>query len=166
MIAKYLDLIDKKNFKNLYLFLFLTLISIFFEFISISLVPLFVSILVDPQNNQLLNIPYFEIFSGFEKYYSKNNILFFASLLIAGFVIKNLITLFTIVYEANIHSKLKRAVMRNLYKKYLYMPYENIKKYNVSTILRNIEPEVTKLFQSFFSILKFIKDFTLLLFSV
>lgn len=161
MIAKYLNLIDKKNFKSLYLFLFLTLISIFFEFISISLVPLFVSILLDPQNNQLLNIPYFKIFSGFEKYYSKNNILFFASLLIAGFVIKNLITLFTIVYEANIHSKLKRAVMRNLYKKYLYMPYENIKRYNVSTILRNIEPEVTKLFQSFFSILKFIKDFTL-----
>ena len=158
MIKKFLEVFDKKySYQLIYLSLLNTL-SIFFEVLSIALVPIFVASLINP------DIYNFQQFFGYLDFLNlksiniEENILFFAALIIIGFLIKSLIVLFLVVYEENLSSRMKRDLMYRLYSYYINAPFSYIKLYNTSEILRNLFHETTKIKNSFFILIKFIKD--------
>ena len=67
-----------------------------------------------------------------------------------------------IFYQAALKKKFNYYLKKKFLKLYIFAPFETIKTYNTSEILRNTDTEVQNYVTNFFNILKFSKDFLLL----
>ena len=155
-------LITYKEKINLIILGFFLLISTFVEIISIATLPIFVSILMDPEYmiNKASNI--FD--TSFLLEYSKNDLLINGSFLIfILFLIKNSLIAYINFYNGNIHRRIKSELAKNLFKKYIFASYEYHISKNPSEIIRNTSVEIEKVLKFLFSYIMIFKEVLILI---
>ena len=159
-MKNYINLLTKENNKHLILFIILNMILVFAETFSIALIPLFIDFVV---SSEPILPKYFSFFKKFLNSENKNNLLNFGIIFFTIiFLIKNLFYMSVIFYQAALKKKFNYYLKKKFLKLYIFAPFETIKTYNTSEILRNTDTEVQNYVTNFFNILKFSKDFLLL----
>ena len=159
-MKNYLNLLTKENKKHLILFIVLNMILVFAETFSIALIPLFIDFVV---SSEPLLPKYFSFFKNFINSENKDNLLNYGIIFFSIiFLIKNLFYLSVVFYQAALKRKFNNYLKKKFLKLYIFAPFETMKSYNTSEILRNTDTEVQNYVTNFFDILKFSKDFLLL----
>jgi len=159
-MKNYLNLLTKDNNKHLILFVILNMILVLAETFSIALIPLFIDFVISSEPILPKYILFFEKFLNSE---NKNDLLNFGIIFFTIiFLIKNFLYMSVVFYQAALKKKFNHYLKRKFLKLYIFAPFETMKSYNTSEILRNTDTEVQNYVTNFFSILKFSKDFLLL----
>ena len=129
--------------KNLSLFILLIVLSILsavVELFSITLVPIFISSLID-----------FKSFLGFlpkilstyaTDFDEKTIVITSALIIIIAFILKSSLVFSVIYLELSLFKKIYLTSSEGLFKKYILEPYTNHIKRNKSEIIRNLNEEV------------------------
>ena len=159
-MKNYLNLLTKENKKHLILFIVLNIILVFAETFSIALIPLFIDFIIS-SNPILPNyIGFFETFLATKNKAELINLCIIFFLII--FCIKNFFYISVIIYQASLKKKFNLYLKKKFLSLYIFAPFEIMKAYNSSEILRNTDTEAQNYVTNFFNILKFSKDFVLL----
>ncbi len=162
-MKNYINLIAKENNNHIVLFIILNMVLVLAETISIAVIPLFIDFVV---SSEPILPNYFNFFKDFLNPTNKDNLLNFGIIFfIIIFFIKNFFYLSVVFYQASLKKKFNYYLKRKFLRLYMSAPFETMKSYNTSEILRNTDTEVQNYVTNFFNILKFSKDF-LLLFSI
>ena len=159
-MKNYIKLLTKENSKHIILFIILNIILVLAETFSIALIPLFIDFIV---SSEPILPKYFSFFN--DSFDSENKdsllnlgIIFFTII----FFVKNFFYLSVVFYQASLKKKFNYYLKRKFLGLYIFAPFETMKSYNTSEILRNTDTEVQNYVSNFFNILKFSKDFLLL----
>ena len=159
-MKNYINLLTRDNNKHLILFIILNMILVFTETFSIALIPLFIDFVISPEP---ILPNYFTFFENFLDAKDKNNLLNFGIIFFTAiFLIKNFFYMLVIFYQASLKKKFNYYLKKKFLKLYIFAPFETMKTYNTSEILRNTDTEAQNYVTNFFDILKFSKDFLLL----
>lgn len=154
---------NKDNQKQIILFIFLNVFLVSAEIIAIGAIPLFIDVFVNP--NPILPT-YFKVFKNLAEIKDNTEIVFFSIIFFTFiFFIKNFLYVTIVYFQASLKKKFNFYLKKKLLKIYLHAPFENMKSYNSSEILRNTDTETQNYVTNFFNILKFSKDI-LLFFSI
>lgn len=160
-MKNYLNLITNENKSHIALFILLNVILVLAETISIALIPLFIDFTISA-TPILPN--YFEFFEKFISTKNKDQLINFCIIFFTiVFLIKNFFYISVIYYQASLKKKFNLFLKKKFLKLYIFAPFEIIKSYNSSEILRNTDTEAQNYVTNFFNILKFSKDFVLLI---
>ena len=159
-MKNYINLIVKENSNHIILFIILNMILVLAETVSIALIPLFIDFVV---SSEPILPNYFTFFKDFLDSENKDNLLNFGIIFFTIiFFIKNFFYLSVVFYQASLKKKFNYYLKRKFLRLYIFAPFETMKSYNTSEILRNTDTEVQNYVTNFFNILKFSKDFLLL----
>ena len=152
-IYKNLKSRDKRFFEIL---IFLNTILFFFEFSSLSSVPLFVASIINPEftkEKMIIIFNYLNIKSNFS---NTDLQIFFGILTISLFFIK-IFFVFTTFINAKFFKNYKVNLSKNIFNYYLEIPYEDFVKENPSKLTRTVSEDVQGSFQylnSFFTLIR------------
>lgn len=145
-LKKILTLFNKREQKKLLLLFFMMIIAAIFETVGIGLIVPFVNIITSPeviQEQAILNYLY-ETFN----FQSTTAFLIFAVIiLLLVFVIKNLYLLLFHYAQYRVILNQQVKLSRNLLREYLIKPYTFHLQRNTADLLRNVNGEVSKVFQ-------------------
>ncbi|MCE7792677.1 ABC transporter ATP-binding protein/permease [Salipaludibacillus sp. CUR1] len=145
-IKKILRLFNKREKKKLILLFIMMVIAAIFETIGIGLIVPFVSIITNPEVVQEQAIlSYLYVTMNFQS--TSAFLIFAVIILLVVFILKNLyLLLFHYVqYRVILNQQVKLS--RNLLKEYLIKPYTFHLQRNTADLLRNVNGEVSKVFQ-------------------
>ncbi|MFE7060540.1 ABC transporter ATP-binding protein [Sutcliffiella sp. NPDC057660] len=145
-IKMLLNLFDKKEKKKLIIILMMMVIAASLETIGIGMIVPFVGIITNPEvikEQTLLN----NIYSFFNFPSTSVFIIFSVIILLAIFIVKNsyLLLFNYIQYRVILNQQVK--LQSKLFKEYLTKPYTFHLDRNTSTLLRNVNGEVSRVFQ-------------------
>ena len=160
-MKNYLNLLTKENKKHLILFIVLNIILVFAETFSIALIPLFIDFIISSDPILPNYIGFFETFLATKNKAELINLCIIFFLII--FFIKNFFYISVIIYQASLKKKFNLYLKKKFLSLYIFAPFEIMKAYNSSEILRNTDSEAQNYVTNFFNILKFSKDFVLLI---
>ncbi len=168
-MEKFTNLVSGGNKKSIIIFVILNIILVFFETLSIALIPLVIDFVVSAKP---LLPQYLTPISYFLDSIDKKDTLLYASIfIIILFLIKNFYVLSLNYYREILSLKFRYDLKKKFFNLYIRAPFEIINSYNSSQILRNTEDETDEYVSNFFQILHLFKDlflflsiFTLLLF--
>lgn len=152
---------EKLNFVLLSLFL---LISTFIEIISIATLPIFVSILMNPEYMISKASNFFDV-NFLLSYTDKELLINGSSLIFVVFLIKNSLIGYINYFNGTIHKRVKSELAKKLFKKYIFASYEYHMSKNSSEIIRNTSQEVDKAIRFLFSYIMMFKE-AMILFSI
>ncbi|MGG0177989.1 ABC transporter ATP-binding protein [Gottfriedia acidiceleris] len=145
-LSKLLMLFNKKEKKKLIILFIMMIVAAVFETIGIGAIFPFVGILTDPkviEEQSILSFLY-----NFFHFNSINGFIVFAGIaLLSIFFIKNIYLLFFNYIQVRVILNQQVRLSRSLFKEYLTKPYVFHLQRNTSELLRNINSEITKLFQ-------------------
>ena len=139
MIENLKLLLDKK-FYYFILLIFGMIISSIIELFSITLVPVFISSLIDFES--FLNFLPNEIHNFVQKFDETSIIIFSAIFIIFSFFIKSLIVYLVIYFELKLFRDIYLILSNKLFQKYIIETYSEHIKRNKSEIIRNLNEEV------------------------
>ncbi|UOR13782.1 ABC transporter ATP-binding protein [Halobacillus amylolyticus] len=143
---KLLMLFNKREKKKLIALFFMMIVAALFETIGIGLIVPFVGIVTNPgqiQDQAVLSYLY-ELFN-FES--STEFIIFSVGGLLAVFILKNLYLLFFQYSQFRVILNQQVKLSRQLFQEYLKKPYTFHLQRNTADLLRNVNGEVSKVFQ-------------------
>ena len=122
MNIKIFSLLNKKKKFELKLIFFLSSIYFFLEFASLSSIPVFVGILINPELilKKVENLTNLEIIGT---YSNSDYQMFFAALVIFLFIIKNLYLVLITIYESGFLQRFKISISNKLFNFYAKLPY-------------------------------------------
>ena len=164
MLGKLKIIINDKNdiFKLSIIFIG-SLLAAVSEIISISSIPAFVTLLVDPQlfQNKLSN--YIDI-SFLTNIPNGELILFGGIFLTIIFFAKNLLYTILIYYQCSVIRDLNLKLTNRLYKLYLYAPYFIHLKMNNAELVRNIISETSQVISTVLKVVTLFRELLVLLF--
>lgn len=136
------------------------MILVFAETFSIALIPLFIDFVI---SSEPILPNYISFFKDFLSSENKDDLLNFGIIFFTIiFLIKNFFYMSVVFYQAALKKKFNHYLKRKFLGLYIFSPFETMKSYNTSEILRNTDTEVQNYVTNFFDILKFSKDFLLL----
>ncbi|SEP67534.1 ABC-type multidrug transport system, ATPase and permease component [Virgibacillus subterraneus] len=145
-IKKLLQFFNKREKKKLLILLFMMIVAALFETVGIGLIVPFVGIVTDPaiiQEQAILTYIY-ELFN----FQSETNFIVFSVItLLAIFVLKNLYLLLFNYAQFRVILNQQVKLSRNLFREYLTKPYTFHLQRNTADLLRNVNGEVSKVFQ-------------------
>lgn len=144
-LGKAINILEKKlQFKLKKIIFFNSLIFIF-EFISLSILPLFASALIDIKftKKKISNLFSFESIDNFD---DTQIINYLGALAVLFFILKNLYYFFIIKYQANFFSQMKKSLSQEIFLKYIYLPYEKFIMENSSILVRNLISEIQSVY--------------------
>lgn len=140
-IFKNFNFLGEKAKKKLLFIFFLNFIIFFLEFFSLVSIPIFATVIVDPNIlvSKLEN--YFEIYSLwiFKEYSLIAIVSFFVFI---SFLIKNLFLIFLTYYQGNFFRQIKIMLSEKLFNNYINAPYTYHLTSNPSEISRNVSAEI------------------------
>ena len=147
MIKKLSNILSAKELKKFKLVLILNFLMFILETLSIISIPLFASVLIDPEivlQKISIYLP-----ESYFLYIDTSNILYISSIfVITSFLLKNSFLLFLLYFQGHFFKDIKINISRKLFNYYVYLPYlEHVEK-NPSTLARNITNE-TQLLNSY-----------------
>ncbi|WP_204412447.1 ABC transporter ATP-binding protein [Bacillus tianshenii] len=143
---KIMDLFNKSEKKKLMILLLMMIIAAIFETIGIGMVVPFVGIVTNPsiiQDQDILSY----IYSTFNFSSTTTFVLFSVVMLLTIFIMKNLYLLFFNYMQYRVILNQQVKLQRELFNEYLTKPYTFHLNRNTSTLLRNVNGEVSKVFQ-------------------
>lgn len=158
---KFIQLLSKDNKNSVIIFIVLNIILVFFETLSIAIIPLIIDFVI---SEKPLLPEYWSLIDNFYVRSSKNNLILYASIFIVFlFISKNIYILGLVYYQETLKAKFRSDLKKIFFTMYLSAPFEIINSYNSSKILRNTDQETSSYVSNFFLILKIFKDFFLFL---
>ncbi len=136
-----IQITGKKNFVHLIFLSFLLIILSLFEFVGVGAIPVFMSIILDPQIlASKIDIPFIvDYINSSEK---GNLILISSAFLVIVFLIKNLFYVFIIYYQGQLTKKIKLYLSIKVYKKYLNLDYLSLIEKNSAVLIRSLTNDV------------------------
>ncbi len=138
----------------------LILISVFLETLSISFVVPTVTVLLDPTSSSEYVDFVLEIFPNLESRYFT---IYFISLLLLLFAIKNLVYAFLIFKKADLINNFNLSLSNLLYLKYMNLNYKYLSNIETSKILRNVTNEASLTVSSVNQLLTLLLEFSVLI---
>ncbi|WP_226038119.1 ABC transporter ATP-binding protein [Aquibacillus saliphilus] len=145
-LLKLLTLFNKSEKKKLLILFFMMIVAAIFETIGIGLIVPFVGIITNPDIIQEQAILSF-LYQVFNFQSTKAFIVFSVVLLLTIFVMKNLYLLLFNYAQFKVILNQQVKLSSILFKEYLTKPYSFHLQRNTADLLRNINGEVSKLFQ-------------------
>lgn len=145
-LTKLLNLFNKREKKKLIILFFMMIVAALFETIGIGLIVPFVGIVTDPaiiQEQAILSYIY-DLFN-FES--TTTFIIFSVITLLTVFILKNLYLLLFNYTQFRVILNQQVKLSRTLFKEYLTKPYTFHLQRNTADLLRNVNGEVSKVFQ-------------------
>lgn len=150
-------LLEKKLLIYLYFLLPILTISIFLEILGLSMVPLLITAISNPDHvlEILKNInfyPFLELVIFLESSSKIKFIVIFTTLFGFIFIIKNILSIIIVYYENWLSMKIKISMTTRLAKFYFFAPYIFHLQYTSSQLIRNLNHEtkvVGEYFKSF-----------------
>ena len=149
MLLKFNLILGKKKINNIIIFIFLNLIYLFLEFLSLASLPIFVSFIIDP------NIVLGKLNFYLQNYYLsdlnfQSQLLVLSILIIVIFLLKNLFLIFIAYLQNNFLKKIKVDLSEKFFSFYINSPYLYHVNNNPSKLSRNISDEIQGLYTYFF----------------
>ena len=167
MKISFFQLFTIKEKISLIMLLIFNIFATSLELISLSTIPLFITVIIDPANIKL--IPFFGFFLEeiiILKKLDYESILFYSSVsLLFVFLVKNLFLFFLILFETQILKNLKISYGLKLFKSYVTQPIHFHLTNSQSKLIRNIQLEASKAVSVIFLYINILKEF-LFLFAV
>ena len=154
---------DKKDIWKIFAIFIGSLLAAISEVISISSIPLFVTLLIDPELFQTKLSDYVDI-SFLFNLEVKQLILFGGIFLTAIFVIKNLFLMILIFFQSKVIRDLNVKLTDRLYKLYLFAPYFIHLKKNNAELVRNIIGETSQVISIILKVVTLFREFLVLTF--
>ena len=154
----YKKFLNRNNFNNLKINIFLSLINTILETISIATLPLLLGLLINTNLNLEKYIPFNS--NIFDKFYNLNNtdkILIAIIFITIIFIIKICFTFLVIYRENKMTVDISLDISRNFFNHYINSSYLHISKKKVSEILRNIGTETGRIgnwFKNYFIVFR------------
>ncbi|WP_405196550.1 ABC transporter ATP-binding protein [Virgibacillus necropolis] len=145
-VKKILSLFNKREKKKLLILFFMMIIAALFETVGIGLIIPFVGIVTNPsiiQEEAILS----NIYDLFNFQSTTSFIIFSVALLLTTFVLKNLYLLLFNYAQFRVILNQQVKLSRDLFKEYLIKPYTFHLQRNTADLLRNVNGEVSKVFQ-------------------
>lgn len=143
---KLMRLFNRKEKKKLLVIFFMMIIAAVFETMSIGIILPFVGILTKPEiiQEQMILSQIYDIF----KFESTNGFILMAVVvLIAVFIVKNIYLLFFNYLQLKVVLNQEVKLSSRLFKEYLTKPYTFHLQRNTAELLRNVNGEVSNVFQ-------------------
>ena len=146
---KFINFFIRDNKNKLFFYLFINFINILLEILGLSVFLLLIVTLID-SNNGIQILDYFQ--------FLKNNITYTLLLLLFLFFLKTLFQIFCLFYQKKIEIDFQKKIFFELYKKYLFLDFEDSSKTNSIVKLRYLTSETKSVVLFFSSILKIITE--------
>ena len=140
LYKKIIYLLDNKQKNFLYIILFLSIIGVFLEIVSVGAVFPFLGFLIDDRNagSSLENL-----ISNYFNFSGKNEAVIVISLIFLFiFLIKNTFLIFLQWISSRFALNLETNLSKRLYEHYLRLPYLDHLNKNSATLIRNIKDEI------------------------
>lgn len=154
---------DKKDIWKIVIIFIGSLLAAISEIISISSIPLFVTLLIDPELFQSKILDYVEI-SFLINLENSELILFGGIFLTVIFIIKNLFLIILTFFQTKVIKDLNVKLTDKLYKLYLYAPYFIHLKKNNAELVRNIIGETSQVISAILKIIILFRELLVLIF--
>jgi len=146
---KFINFFIRENKKRLFFYLFINLINILLEILGLSVFLILIVTLLD-SNSKIQILSYFQ--------FLRDNITFTLLLLLFVFSFKTLFQIFCLFYQKKIEIDFQKIIFFKLYKKYLFLDFEDSSKTNSIVKLRYLTVETKSVILFFSSILKIITE--------
>lgn len=162
MINKLKVIIDKDQY-ILLLFVFIGLLfAAILEIVGISLIPIFISSIIDPSiiKNKFINLENFEILNNIN---SNNFLILISFFLIFIFIFKNFFMALIFFMQGKLIKNIRQSLSARIFKLYLDAPYKIHFKKNSSTILRNIDSDTSGSVTVILSFINLLREILILL---
>ena len=132
-----ITLAGKSNFTYLIILSCMLIFLSFLEFIGIGSIPIFLSIILDPNLlSEKIKIP--EVVSFINNHQKSELILYSSFFLIMIFVIKNLFYILIVYFQGLITKRIKLYLVLKVYKKYLNLSYLKLISKNSAVMIRSL----------------------------
>ncbi len=161
-MIKYLKVLcTKDQIIMLILLLIGSLITVMFEFISLGSIPIFTTILLNQNNENLL----FDIIDfGFLDQFAQQDLVIYGSVILGFlFLFKNIFLAGLIYFEGKLIKSIRIHLGEKLFKSYLDKDYKFHLKTNPSILLRNVSTEVSQTSTVMLSYLKLVREVLVLI---
>ena len=161
-MIKYLKVLcTKDQIVMLILLLIGSLITVMFEFISLGSIPIFTTILLNQNNENLL----FDIIDfGFLDQFAQQDLVIYGSVILGSlFLFKNIFLAGLIYFEGKLIKSIRIHLGEKLFKSYLDKNYKFHLKTNPSILLRNVSTEVSQTSTVMLSYLKLVREVLVLI---
>ena len=157
MLKNFKIISNHKDRVNLVILFFMLLVSTFVEMLGIGSIPIFASIIVDP-DIILTKLPK-QSYVDYINKLDKKLLTFYCSIFILFiFLIKNLYLTFLNYFNGIVERNLKKNTYNTLFNIYLSQDYEFHIQKNPSDLIRNITTEVTRAINFIMSYVTLIKE--------
>lgn len=162
-IKKIFSLLHKGDKIKLFILLMMMLFAALLEVIGVGMLPVFISIVAVPAT--IMEIEWLRpIMEMFEIETSGDLLVYGAIFLLAVFILKNAYLLFYNYIQTRFIFLRLSSIGSNLFKLYMYAPYEFHLKRNSAELLRNITTETMHMVTGvMFNLLKIAKDLVLII---
>ena len=119
------DLHDRKHLPSFFYLLVLLIAASVLEIIGISLIPIFISLIIDPTLvfKNLSFLFKFVDFNQFESLDKIHLILYFSLFIVIFFILKNLFLVFVLYTQGSFHRTIKKTLSYKTYSNYFSADY-------------------------------------------
>ncbi len=155
-------LVKKDDKIKLSILLLLLLISTFLEFIGIGSIPIFVSIIFNPDYLSQ-KFPFLDEYNLFKDLDRNKSILITVTFIITIFIIKNAFIIFVNYWTGIINKSIRSKLYKNLFFNYTYSNYLFYLNRNSSELIRNLTTEVAKAVKYLMSYLMLTRELLILI---
>lgn len=162
MLNKLHLIISSKEKKKLFLLVFLLIFSTLIEILSIGSIPIFATIMIDPELVTQNLSKYIKI--EFTHIFDQKNMIIYGSIFLVGlFIIKNIFVSLINYFHGTIQKDVKAKLAQKLFRKYIYSDYDFFLMKSPSEIIRNITSDVTRTSLYVFSHILLLKEFLIII---
>lgn len=163
MIKKIKLVTEKDHRKSLVLIFFLSLISTFIEMIGIGTIPLFATIIINP--NKILDyFPSYYFLNDVLKMPQKDLIIYSSIAIVSIFLIKNLFIGTVNFIQLNTQRKMTKFLFSHIFGLYLNGKYEFHLLRNSADLIKNITTEAARTIQLIFNFVNLFKESLIMIF--
>jgi len=159
------DLYDRKHLSRFFYLLILLIVASVLEIVGISLVPIFISLLIDPTLvfKNLSFLFKFVDLKQFETLDKTHLILYFSLFIIIFFILKNLFLAFVFYLQGSFHRAIQTSLSFKMYSNYLSADYSFFLSRNSSITIRTITVDIGNTSLYILNIVNLLREFLILI---
>ncbi len=125
--------------------IFLNSLNFLFEIVSLSILPLFASALIDIDFTKKKISSFFDL-NNINNFDDTFIIKSLGILVVLIFILKNFYLFFLIKYQAKFFYRMKKSLSGEIFSKYISLPYEKFIAENSSKLVRNLTSEIQSIY--------------------
>ncbi|MEQ8476376.1 MAG: ABC transporter ATP-binding protein [Fulvivirga sp.] len=142
LIRKILSLFDSENKNRIFILFWMMLLSAVLEVLGIGIVPIVIKYILQPE--ELKNFPWlYDFLDELNLLTTKHLFLVGSVMIILVFLMKNAYRFYVDFKQLKLIKHIQTKLASDLFSKYLFSPYQLYLNRNTSTLIRNINNEVS-----------------------